>query len=334
MKPGRVIATLTAVLATLAAAGCGKAPAPPGEAAPSDAPLAPAPVPAVAAPPAASARPPLSGSVRTVVAAAGDVDIAARIAALRATGNQLTPDDQAALLSFLETTGPVPGLNLESTRWLKNDVMSLLAAQQQPSPKLAETLLRVYRDPNQDVVLRDYAVQHLGEWLRREPEALRRAEIETTLWDAVNGREGAIGGTALIALSRLAESGRMEPASRERLAGAALGLAQEGEVSAAVRATALQICARQTLSAALPLARQLAATEGDLSLRLSAVAALGRLGGTNDLDLLAQMAAGPEPRLQPAATAALKQLKFRTRPPQTASAGTGAPPAPRPARNP
>ena len=81
----------------------------------------------------------------------------------------------------------------------------------------------------------------------------------------------------------------------------------------------------------MPLARDLAEREGDLSLRISAVAALGRLGGTNDLALLGQLAGGPEPRLQPAATAALKQIKARTQSKQAAGAGAaGAPLAGRP----
>jgi hypothetical protein len=240
--------------------------------------------------------------------------------ALRSAGKSLSEADQWELLRFLGQSGAVEGLGVESVRWLKNDVMNLLCAQEKPVPELAEALVRICRDNSQDAVIRDYAIQHLGFWYASELDPGRRTEIEHTLWDAVGERDGTIGGTALIALSEAAHSGKLEPGAGERLSAVALATAGDSGAAAAARVTALQVCAQRGVADALPLARDLVHGDGDMSLRISAVAALGRLGGTNDLTLLRALAGGTEARLRPAARTALAQLQAGRRGP-----GTGAP---------
>ena len=76
--------------------------------------------------------------------------------------------------------------------------------------------------------------------------------------------------------------------------------------------TALQVCARLGVKEALPLLVQTAEQGGSASLRISAIGALGLLGGKPEMALLEKIAAGENARLAPVATAALRRIRERS----------------------
>jgi HEAT repeat protein len=96
-----------------------------------------------------------------------------------------------------------------------------------------------------------------------------------------------------------------------QLAAAALRLAGDVQASELVRITALQVSAGRGVADALPEALKLAEAAPTVPLQISAVAAVGALGTAEQRPLLETLAAGPEPRLRPAAQSALKRLELR-----------------------
>ena len=65
-------------------------------------------------------------------------------------------------------------------------------------------------------------------------------------------------------------------------------------------------------NATLPLLVQTAEQGESASLRISAIGALGLLGGKPEMALLEKIIAGDNPRLAPVATAALRRLRERS----------------------
>ncbi len=197
---------------------------------------------------------------------------------------------------------------------LKNDLMNALL-QQEPLPAgLEEMLAQVFRDQNQHVVLRDYAVQYLTA-LHEQLDAPSMADalatqtqIQQLLWEALAETDSSIAGTALLGLSRLADV--HQEIDREKVAAAALQLAGAGSTSDLTQMTAMQVCARLGVQAALPLLVEAAQT-GSTALRISAIGALGALGTPAELDLLERTIKGQDEHTKPAAEASLQRLRKR-----------------------
>ena len=163
----------------------------------------------------------------------------------------------------------------------------------------------MHNDPDHDSVWRDYCIQFLGDWYRRADSESRREEIRETLWDAAS-RDWTIAGTALISLHRLGNS-----IDRSRLAKKAYQIASDPESSSASRTTALQICATTGYEKALPLARDIAQSDAEIPLRVSALGAIGILGGSSDVAILKKYEKSAETRLRYAASAAIERIRRR-----------------------
>ncbi len=201
---------------------------------------------------------------------------------------------------------------------LKNDVMDALLEQEPLPPGLAELLTQVYRDRNQHVVLRDYAIQHLTslhEQLDATSTAGAQAEqerIQQVFWEALAETDSSIAGTALLGLSRLADT--HQEIDRDKIAATALQLAGAGNASDVTQITAMQVCARLGVRAAVPLLVETAQT-GNIAVKISAIGALGMLGTPTELDLLERIVAGQDEHLKPAAAGALQRIRKRWAPP-------------------
>ena len=69
----------------------------------------------------------------------------------------------------------------------KNEIMNVLRNQNKQPAELAEVLIKIYQDRAQDVVIRDYAVQHLSSWYEQRADEHERKRIENLLWSRAPG---------------------------------------------------------------------------------------------------------------------------------------------------
>jgi HEAT repeat protein len=245
----------------------------------------------------------------------GHESAAARWAAIRALGTHLDRAEIEALCRYLrgheiDADGPMRGV-------LKNDVILALKNQQPPPEQLAGVLLGMFRDKEQDPVIRNYALQHLATWYE---QCGQKAQVLAALWAGTTDPDASIAGTALIGLGRLSQDqAGPGPASSQpvpavdpaRLATAASALAQDPNGSEAARVTALQVCAQLGMKEVLPAAVDLAQSAASVPLRMSALAAVGALGGPDQVPLLFGLLTADDPRIQTAARAALRRLEAR-----------------------
>jgi len=240
-----------------------------------------------------------------------------RLATVRGLGNDLKPQELAALYDLLRTPATGDQKLCGGEHLLRNDLLNVLRQQAAPPAGLARLLIELSRDPAQDRVMRAYAVQHLqlcyspwdGQNVPRTVSEPERAEMRQAFWDALRDPDATLAGTALLSLHRLSE-GHAEFDS-EQIAATALKFSQDDACGPLARSTALQICAERKLDQALPVVLELAPGADNIPLQISAIAALGILGGPGEMSLLEQLAAGENERLQGPARAALKRIQQR-----------------------
>lgn len=248
----------------------------------------------------------------------GKANITQRLSAAHQLGRALTRPQIAELYAFLQALpGPqesnLPGLNV-----LKNDLVSLLQEQIDPPAGLTGTLIAIYQNPAQDPVTRDYALQHLVTWSEQgaadAPDAKPR--IYSVLRQAAQ-ENTSIAGTALLGLHRLRVSdSRALPLpgsafSGEEISQMALRMLLSANPPSAARITAIQVCAERDVAEALPPIQALAQTDSSTAVRISAIAALGWLGGPEQAVLLHRLEAEHSQDLKPAIEGALRRLRTR-----------------------
>jgi HEAT repeats len=250
---------------------------------------------------------------------------AVRWAAVLALGTRLNQAERAALYDYLrgheaDPPGPMQGV-------IKNDVILALKSQEPPPRELPRVLLSMFYDQAQDPVIRNYALQHLGTWYGQVAE---KTQVLDALWAGTTDADASIQGTALIGLSRLVQHGTpSQPTSAgatgaqhlspngdtevdtARLAAVASTLATDSAANDVARLTALQVCAELGIKDVLPAAVALAEGAASTPLRMSAVAALGALGGPDQASLLNRLVTAQDPRIQTAARAALRRFEAR-----------------------
>ena len=176
-------------------------------------------------------------------------------------------------LAFLAEAQRPPGMTLQAWRTEKNGRMDVLSSRRQPPAELAGILIAVSSDPEQDVVVRDYALQHM---VSIYPSAVTdRGRMREALFKALDEKQTSLPGTALLALNRLARD--YSDVDLAMLEASALALAGDENCGAMGRAAAFQVCAALDATEAVPLAQAVVAAPGSPFLRRSARAALERL---------------------------------------------------------
>lgn len=228
-----------------------------------------------------------------------------RLDALRMAGFSLPQGDRMALLRSLSEPKR-PGLSDDDWFALANDIMQLLRNQQPAMPEITPALLGLWNDSQQDPTLRDYALQHLREWVSdhdvrsaHETNPTRIKEIQNTFLAAIDSENASYDpqsttlGTALLALHEWHQKGHphamggMSSMSDTPFEVRLLSILAEPAVHRGTRATALQIAAQRKMTNALPVARQiLNHAESDMILRLAAINFLGSNGSNADKEFL------------------------------------------------
>jgi hypothetical protein len=238
-------------------------------------------------------------------------DYKERLNAISSLSNHLTEVDWGELQLFLLKPDPMDKDQLGQV--IKNQLLDVLCALNPPPNGLGDVLTKMYQDHQQDDVIRDYAVQHLAAYYEQITTQHNSAKIQqavqNVLWEAVNETSDSIGGTALLALKRLSQE--YAGFDQKRMAATALRMAGDYNAGELSHITAFQVCAQLGTTDALPVVLQAAQNGETVSVRISAVGALGSLGGADQIPFLNQLLQSGEERLQPAAHRALTQITLQ-----------------------
>jgi hypothetical protein len=100
---------------------------------------------------------------------------------------------------------------------------------------------------------------------------------------------------------------------QNKIAEAALNLAGNSSVSELTEITALQVCASLNVKDALSVVLGAAQQGQSDPVKISAIGALGSLGGSDQVPFLNSVLQGSDDRLKPAAQGALNQIQQRLR---------------------
>jgi hypothetical protein len=268
-------------------------------------------------------------STRVALIIDWQADYLKRLEAVRSLNADLTSAEVEALYQFLSQKEKHD--RTQAGHVLKNGLLNALCAIDPPLPGLTELMIQIYRDRDQNIVIRDYALQHLishykclGNPSVRKASSLTvesiRTEQETmrpVLWEALAEVDSSIAGTALLGLHRLGIN-HLE-FDRAKVAAIAVKLAHEQNASELTRVAALQVCGLMELADARPLLLQILQGEQNAALKLAAIGSLGMIGGVAEQPVLERILASKDERFRPAAELALKRIKARQTVPQSAA---------------
>ena len=258
----------------------------------------------------------LSSAVRLILDEQADYNT--RLTAIHEAVTHLSDADRQALYTFLLQRSPLDGD--QHNHVLKNMLMDGLCALNPPPTGLGDMLAQLYQDKSQNVVLRDYAVQHMiafYEQMEKTPDDGKPAkqgelsQVRDVLWEALTETDSSIAGSALLGLEHL--SGEQSEFDRNRIAKAALQLAGDNNTGELARITAFQVCAQTGLQDAVPLLEQAAQQGQSIPLRISAIGALGTMGNAQAVPLLNSLLNGTEERLKLPARQALERIELKQR---------------------
>jgi HEAT repeat protein len=239
----------------------------------------------------------------------------------------LSEGDVNSLYAYLTDRPGAP--RTEEWWYTLNEIMEQIRLQAIAPERIVPTFLSILLDPNEAEVPRDYALQHLAQWITPNPEGLDlpHEQKPERIRDAIDGiirviPEPALGrttipGTGLAMLNLMQGAPFADQLLRPSLdhLGAWIKrtvLGQNPDASAILRGEAIQTVADFLLDQHAHYLRELA-QDRLLSpdLRLRAIAALGDLGHPADRAPLLQLANSPGP-LRDAVISALGRLNQRT----------------------
>lgn len=234
--------------------------------------------------------------------------------AISSLPDDLTQAEFDELLDFIR--GPVPQrLKVGSWHVTVNEIMRVLRQPRFKVSGYADAMAGMVLDRSADPVVRDYAAQHLAVSLDRvahdpTPADFRHA-LETFLKVVTSPEEASQGVTGTILMSLTAQSATFHPEDlapyRERLEAGIVALASaDRPVSLSNRISAIQAAGRLGVTQALPAIRQLARDSATSpALRMSSVAALGYFHQPEDRGFLQEIVQNPGSSLSKAAQTAL-----------------------------
>jgi hypothetical protein len=222
----------------------------------------------------------------------------ARLEAIHGLPQDLGGPEVEAISAFLRSPPPDSGGVVE-----KNDLLNVLRAQATPPTGFTRLLADICRDPRQDDVLRDYALQHAVLWYAKSENQDLVIEM---LRDALTETQTSMAGTALTGLHTLFERHQAVEASLVRQA--ALDILANPAAGELARITSLRIAGALRLEDALPAAREVLQGTASVPLRIAALATVGDLGSRADLATLSEIESKQDQRLEAAVHRAIAQL--------------------------
>ncbi|MGZ5516421.1 MAG: hypothetical protein ACXWJX_01870 [Limisphaerales bacterium] len=233
-----------------------------------------------------------------------------RVSALQSMGSEVNKSTAVSLCRFIGLHPTDSEHNLGGLRYLKNEILNVLRNQHDLPVDLADTLVVTATDKDQDLVSRDYAVQHLAALCRRiSDEGAQVPAHAVSLLFRLTTEKSTVAGTALVALHRLSD--RPIGIDREAINSIALNMACDSQCSPAVRMSALQVCSQRHISAVLSTAENIALSNEPISLRISALAVIGALGEPSRSQKLSNIRAD-DPLVKDAVAAAVRSIQQRS----------------------
>ena len=192
------------------------------------------------------------------------------------------PDDSSRKLKTIQPSGTLVQ-ELAQAASDKNQVMDELLNQPDIPSDYGETMVSLYRDRGQDVLTRDFAVQHIGLYAQAlnrrgvyDPASADSRSLRAALFDAAAETRMIVAAAAFRALADMAA---FDPLIDSRRLDARLA-ACVGDASAApaARVMAVHLCGERRVKSAIPALEKICAAPGTPEiLRRSAGCALSRI---------------------------------------------------------
>ena len=228
------------------------------------------------------------------------------------------PDDELLELYEAIMVPPQPGMYKSRHDADLNKLMNQLCDRETDPVRLSRFFIAIMQDETLDVVLRDYAIQHLRMACRsllgeEKADADRAAASEaacSALIEMVEAQPCCLAGTSLLALAEIAEN--TQAVETGQVARMALARAGDVQTHQGIRLTALLVCAQLQNTDAIPVALNILDTSDQLSLRLAAISALGALGDRDILMQMEQMRSKLDENEKNALDAAMRKISGRT----------------------
>ena len=192
------------------------------------------------------------------------------------------PDDSSRKLKTIQPSGTlVQELALAASD--KNQVMDELLNQPDIPSDYGETKVSLYSDKGQDVLTRDFAVQHIGLYAQAlnrrgvyDPESAAARSLRVALFDAAAETRTIIAAAAFRALADMAA---FDPHIDSRRLDVRLATcAGDASAAPAARVMAVHLCGERRVKSAIPALEKICAAPGTSEiLRRSAGCALSRI---------------------------------------------------------
>lgn len=235
-----------------------------------------------------------------------ELSFRSRLKAVDAIDYLLNSDDRKLYLTFLESEEGLQQLSDSQNHELKNDIARSLREQDDPEEELTQSWLRIYKNPLQNVVMHEYAIQHLS--LLYQNSKYQEA-IDDVFAHALEVKKTTQAGTALLALQRLNREGALKPSAKELLVTSSLSMSADSEADTVDRICAIQVIGQLGLvEGAETLQSVLRNTSSTFALRLAAIGSLGELQQPESRAVLELQLSDDNQTLRKAAQAALNQL--------------------------
>ena len=207
-------------------------------------------------------------------------------------------------------------MDMLSFNTLKNDIIDTILRQNTVAVEVAQQLVDMCNDPEQDGVWRQYCLQYMCKYYERADSGLLTRDSEAScvrirdeLWSVVGEKEDDAAGTALLCLERLS---RNHPdVRREAVAATAYRIVVDIHHTEAARISALRICGLLGQKDVLPMVRK-ACSDASGILRLAAIAVLGELGTSDDEQYLEDALRSSDERVRSTADVARRRLSRST----------------------
>ena len=266
----------------------------------------------------------LSAQVKQILGISGDNQeekggVASRRRLVRRMATSvLSGAEVAAVQNYINThTERPPGFPRQHWHAYVNDLYTLLRGQPAHREQMVEFLGATISNKKHDIVIRDYAIQHLVDICPYLKEDGARRTVLRELERASRTMPDATACTAILGWHRILSDSERCPEVRDRraqniaLRNRVLEKLRQPGLSTAAQATLLQTAASLRLAEALPKAVELCTSEQTpVSLRLASINALGRLGNAGHKPLLQPLAGShPSELVRNAAALAVKQLQ-------------------------
>ena len=183
----------------------------------------------------------------------------------RHVASQIESDEKKSLMAHAEE-GSAAVVSIAELASEKNQVMDGLLNQLRIPPDYGDVMIELYRDKTQDVLTRDFAVQHIGLYAetlnmrgKYDADSRESAALRDTLWDAANETRTIVAAAALRALADMAA---FDPCiDVRRLDNRLAACVADGTASPAARAMAVQLCGERSIVSARSALEEICADE-------------------------------------------------------------------------